>query len=39
VARRFGSGVPEALRPSLENSLSAGSDADLREEFKQLGDD
>jgi hypothetical protein len=39
VARRYGTGVPEGLRPLPENSLSAGPDADLGEEFKLLGDD
>jgi hypothetical protein len=39
VARRYGRSVPDALCPSPENSLSAGSDADLGEEFKLLGDD
>jgi hypothetical protein len=39
VARRHGRGLPEALRPSPENILSAGSDADLGEEFKLLDDD
>jgi hypothetical protein len=39
VARRYGHGVPEVLCPAPENSLSAGSDADLGEEFELLGDD
>jgi hypothetical protein len=39
IARRYGSGVPEALRPSPENSRSAAADTDLSEESRLLGDD
>jgi hypothetical protein len=39
VARRYGRGVPEVLRPLPENTQPAGSDADLGEEFKLLRDD
>jgi hypothetical protein len=39
VARRYGSPVPEALRPLPENTLSAGADADLSEERRLLRDD
>jgi hypothetical protein len=39
IARRYGSGVPTALRPAPENSRSAGTDADLSEEFRLLRDD
>jgi hypothetical protein len=39
IARRYGSGVPDALRPSPEITRSAGADADLSEERRLLRDD